>query len=489
MNKLLLFTFFIASDFACAQGFQTNLTTFLTGYNLSLEVTEDNGHIMFCGGQYNALLVAKFDFQGNISWVKRYDEAGMDKATALGKNHYLVYGNYTTNYWPYQITSAIHVIDSAGVLLYNYLLPESLIINQVHPTMDGGTIAIANPNGNKPTEIFKTDSTGMLVWVKSIDSIVSNNYNIYASDLIDAGIGGLIGIINYQYPDTNGSAWYNLIFRLDSSGDTIWTKSFQLFDWNVKMIKGPSNNYLLYGSNRLVLLDSSGNIKWCKFGANLVDCKLSPDSNFVFSVDYSHPGILKLDTNGTVMWLQSYTDVDDSYMIPLAVEKDSGFAVISLDNNHQYCTLVKTDSLGASGCDSSFTIPVFRDTMIYATPTYHGIHPYNLQIADTSGWTGIAQLPSFTKNNNCIILNNEEIISDDYKINIYPNPATSEFKIECPGLSYRARIEIFNMLGEKIYSVAYKSKSQTINNKLSPGIYFVRLSDSKKQLTRKLVLE
>jgi para-nitrobenzyl esterase len=72
---------------------------------------------------------------------------------------------------------------------------------------------------------------------------------------------------------------------------------------------------------------------------------------------------------------------------------------------------------------------------------------------------------------------------------VYPNPANSQFEVESSEFRENSRIEMFNMVGEKIYSGEFNHKT-TIDSKLFPkGIYFVRITDSQKQLTKKLVIE
>jgi hypothetical protein len=447
----------------------------------------------------------KIDSLGNVSWAKSYSAYGMDKAAVIGKNRYAVYGNFVINYWPYQITSALHVIDSTGTVLYNYLIPESLIVNQMHPTRNGGIIAVSEPNGGNRSLIFKTDSTGILEWTKSIDSIGPNSFSNRLTDITEARSNGYMGIMNYTYPDTIGAAYYSLLIRLDSLGDTLWTKSFDFIGWNLRILSIPSNEYLIYQGNEIALFDSSGQVKWRKFTVDtitgidfhIMECKLSNDDNFILTAEYydvaqNSPAncLMKVDTNGVVLWLRSYPLVYPANVrLPLVNAKDDGFAFASLDLSNQQCTLIKTDSLGASRCDSSLTVPVFLDTTLNSTPVYQGIHPVNLQLTDTLGAPNSASISSFTVIDNCLMLKNNEIFSKG-SFKISPVPATSQFTISSNNLSPKnTLLEIFNLLGENIYSAAYRNGSTVNCEHFLPGIYFVRLSDSEKQLTQKLVVE
>ena len=71
---------------------------------------------------------------------------------------------------------------------------------------------------------------------------------------------------------------------------------------------------------------------------------------------------------------------------------------------------------------------------------------------------------------------------------IYPNPAKNKFTVSIPQLT-TGTIEIFNPIGEKVYSTAIIGKQQTINNKLPSGIYFVKVTDREKQFVEKLIVQ
>jgi hypothetical protein len=71
---------------------------------------------------------------------------------------------------------------------------------------------------------------------------------------------------------------------------------------------------------------------------------------------------------------------------------------------------------------------------------------------------------------------------------IYPNPTSGTFTIQTLEL-LNSQVEIFNILGEKVYSTTLNTNYQTLNTELAPGIYFVRVRDGEKSFTQKLVIE
>ena len=84
-----------------------------------------------------------------------------------------------------------------------------------------------------------------------------------------------------------------------------------------------------------------------------------------------------------------------------------------------------------------------------------------------------------------------EIALGENDIQMYPNPANSEFSLLLsPAISEMdiKAIEIYNMAGELIYNTSSYEKNQKISN-LSKGIYVVKLRLEKAQITKKLLVQ
>ena len=86
-----------------------------------------------------------------------------------------------------------------------------------------------------------------------------------------------------------------------------------------------------------------------------------------------------------------------------------------------------------------------------------------------------------TWNNNLAVATNDF----DSQIKMYPNPANDFIKIS--GLVDVSKIEIFNTIGEKVFSAVYNN-SESLNLNLSAGIYLVKIISNEKIATKKLVI-
>lgn len=71
---------------------------------------------------------------------------------------------------------------------------------------------------------------------------------------------------------------------------------------------------------------------------------------------------------------------------------------------------------------------------------------------------------------------------------LMPNPTNGNFTISFPEFKKSATIQIFNLLGEEVYSAQMMSDNHSVTNNLSTGIYTVRLSSHNNVQTQKLVI-
>lgn len=74
----------------------------------------------------------------------------------------------------------------------------------------------------------------------------------------------------------------------------------------------------------------------------------------------------------------------------------------------------------------------------------------------------------------------------DTKIVVYPNPSKNQFTIS--GITADAKIEIYSILGSKVYEDSFVGEKQ-FNLNLAPGIYISKIFTDSKVVTRKISIE
>jgi hypothetical protein len=82
---------------------------------------------------------------------------------------------------------------------------------------------------------------------------------------------------------------------------------------------------------------------------------------------------------------------------------------------------------------------------------------------------------------------------DNADISIYPNPAKSDFVIEISRAITNGQIEIYDVLGQRLFNKEIKQASGTfklpMHLRLEAGVYLVVVSDGERFYTRKMVVE
>ena len=73
-------------------------------------------------------------------------------------------------------------------------------------------------------------------------------------------------------------------------------------------------------------------------------------------------------------------------------------------------------------------------------------------------------------------------------MSIYPNPSQGIFEVKSEKYKIQS-IEVFNVLGEKIYNEEIKDITATINLQAPPGVYFMQVHTEKGILRKKFVKE
>lgn len=84
---------------------------------------------------------------------------------------------------------------------------------------------------------------------------------------------------------------------------------------------------------------------------------------------------------------------------------------------------------------------------------------------------------------------NDQPIVIKSHFNIYPNPAKNEFYINSKTENQSLNIDIFNLAGQKIKSIQNQSQEKIMTNDLSPGVYFIKISNGTNVETKKLIIK
>ena len=308
--------------------------------------------------------------------------------------------------------------------------------------------------GNNDFFLMKTDSVGNILWVNSYGGNNHDYYNIFLNITDDNGY-----IISGNTNSFGAGDIDMYVIKTDINGNLQWSKTYGGNDedriWSIEPTS--DDGYILCGETS-------------SFGAGNVDTY-----------------VIKIDSNGDILWTKTYGGYNNEHC-GHAIQSDNGGYIITsasfgFSSGISDLYLIKTDSMGNSGCNEYNTNTIINEPNTIVT---------SLIFQTTSG--GIAEnvypdvaIKLFTTYTLCMTNSIEEIKEPFLQYIIYPNPTTGKISVQSENVE---RIEILdftgkyltgfeNLLGIKEIDLSHQAK----------GIYFIKVTTNKGVAVGKVVLE
>lgn len=487
--------------------------------------TSDGNFLLFGSG--DSIVINKFDSTGTNTWSQIYWMPG----------HYLLGGNIIEMHnGDLVISGATNVqssidsyfilrLDSNGNILFAKMDRDS---SQVQSYWGDVSIAGSTPDNGivfsgviLPHTIFsylpficKADSLGNAQWAR----VFQPDTNTYIEHIrsSQSGNGEIILTGFYSYTNIINSRSYFFIASFDSLGNLQWSKRSQQSSRSSSVIADkaiekdgdyyvlttqdtPTQNTNVPHIYKVSVTD--GHLVWHTrydfyTGYNDVNNMMRSDNNLltITGRDDSLPSnafmLIETDTMGDIVksqlydypypfytvflnhiFLQNGTDL----MYGFGGDLSGGGLLISvLDTEYR----MQCQSAGISLPSPEYYIDSLISSGNSYTDTFSLIDITNyMQVSSF-----ILQEVDFCNYTSASAIDQEELFS------VYPNPATTRFEVSLS--EYKVgEIEIYNSVGEKIYTTQFSEQLTIDCRHFNKGIYLVRLSDSEKQLTQKLVVE
>jgi PKD repeat protein len=319
-----------------------------------------------------------------VEWSKTYGGAGGQTVSSIKQTSdggYALFGVSGTNGW-------LVKVDSKGVLQWNKTFSKSgyeVRILAGQQTSDGGYILAGGiPNtevidgmGYGDAIMIKTDGAGNVQWEK----IFGGSGHQYAFSAQQTSDGDYILAGASTPPGVNNDDF--LLIKTDSSGNTVWTKTFGDTTANefANSVRQTSDGgYILAGEKLsftsswsdawVVRTDASGNMVWNKVFSDLgkgrlYSVKQTSDSGYIIAGDrnqqpetgtgqYNDFWLLRLTSNGNVQWHTSFGGEGVRYDSAKSIQQnvDGGFIIVGRTGT--YIWLLKTDSTGKMTWNKTF---------------------------------------------------------------------------------------------------------------------------------------
>ena len=434
-----------------------------------VEQTSDGGYIIIGGTESfgfatSKVYLIKTNSTGDTLWTRTYGGSGSDwgySGQQTSDGGYIISG-YTYSYGAGGSDAYLIKTNSSGDTLWTktYGASGGDWGDKVKQTTDGGYIIAGYTTdfgaGNENVYLIKTNSSGDTLWTKTFGGTTGDDagYDIQLTSdggYIIAGTSASFG--------AGGNDMY--LIKTNSLGDTLWTKTYGGTgdDYANSVQQTSDGGYIFTGSTG-------------SFGAGSSDVYL-----------------IKTNSLGDTLWTRTYGGTGYDWADHVQQTADKGYIIsgssCSFGDTLGVLYLIKTDSIGNSGCHQGST------STITGSPHTQVTNPATLTSAGA-----IISIPGGLISRGGAITTictdagmNEIAIKD--AVSVYPDPANSFITIHQSTYSINQQLFITNLLGEEIYRQPISNSDQTIIDisHWSNGVYFYQIRNEKEILQGKFIIQ
>ncbi|PIQ16257.1 MAG: hypothetical protein COW67_03975 [Flavobacteriales bacterium CG18_big_fil_WC_8_21_14_2_50_32_9] len=488
----LLSIFFLSIN-SNAQGVNKRYPFVNTIFSAGLNAFENDSGYLMIGGVDSGIAsigIVQTDFEGNVLFQKTIMDTNLayfagfqGSLIKVSSGGYAMYGSVATSSWA---RDKLYRFNSVGDTLWTKTMGDTAfdqVGSQVKETLDGGFVCVGqNTQYSGQNWVVKTDSLGAIEWEQWYGSGVERPTAIALTP--DSGyiFTGWTRSLGPGAPNNDNIR----ITKIDKQGNLQWNRVFGQTDddnaWSINTTQ--DGGYIFGGSIRTVntdsrtkhyaiRLDSQGDTIWTRAynPPTLANSGLNgfrtiielSDGNFIAagqevytdSISFSrHDGlIMKLKPNGDILWNKTYrilgmnANGTDFEIKDIRPTNDGGFICGGVvypsfpDTGTQDMWLMKIDS---NGC------------------------------VDTSNCVIVSSIESHT-----------QLEEEQYTLKAYPNPFVYQLTIVVvlPQESTNAYLVIKDVAGKELCRTKLNSATNQYNiegKQFSSGIYFYFIEDKEK---------
>lgn len=333
------------------------------------------------GSGGNDFYLVKTDDKGDVLWSKTYGSTGSDECYGMlqATDGGFVMAGYTTSFGSTGTDVLIIKTNAQGVLQWSKMVSGFSSDFVITVTGDSGYVVVGTTysfgSGNSDMLLCKLDTGGNFLWSKTIggsgDEWGFNCRETNDGGVIATGITNSFGAGNYDF----------YVVKVDGNGTVQWTKTYggvnrddgqhaeQTSDGGY-IITGYTQSFGAGGTDFLLIkTDANGNLQWNKtYGGTNNDYAISVKPAFnggyaisgyteSFGFGNSDVYLVKTDYLGNIEWTRTFGGAGNEYSNKLSTINDDSYALASRTQSFGAggtdFYLIKTDSLGNSGCNAT----------------------------------------------------------------------------------------------------------------------------------------
>lgn len=324
----------------------------------------------------------------------------------------------------------------------------------------------------------KTTTTISLSWTGSTDNTAVTGYNVYMDNVLKTTVTGLTTTITGL---TASTAYSFTVKAKDAAGNisatsntlnittaaTGSTATDLLFS---EYIEGSSNNKALEISN----------VTGAAINLSIYSIKKQTNGAGAWSTGLSLTGTLNNGSKFTIvnsLMASSCYPISSANISTSATEMAfNGNDAVGLFKNGVLIDIIGTFNGGTANFAADQTLRR-KATVTAPTTTFNKTTQWDSYTSDTCNNLGSRIVAKESKT---------ETVLDINTIFIYPNPSQGTFSVNNSNKMYS--IEIYSIIGQKIYSEENSTKSEITLPNIAKGTYLVRVSIDSDSVIKKLII-
>jgi hypothetical protein len=508
-------------------GAGTAIFTSLGNSDMFISKLDASGNFVWAkqiGGLYNDLAYGiALDGAGNVyatgSFMGTVDfdpGAGVANLDGLGLAFILkldASGNYV---WAKKFTAGSSTGYSVAIDASNNVYSIGRFMGTVDFDPGSATTNLTSPGvGTGQIYISKLDASGNFVWAKQMGGdyddyglsiVLDAQANVYTtghfSDVADFDPG--VGVFNLTtLPGSNEI----FISKLNSKGEFLLAKQ----------MGGPNGD-----RGHSITLDASGNIITTGYFFGTADFDPGTGIANEVAIGSKHVFISKLDASGNYVWVKNIgTAAGYSDMVGNAVVTDAAGNIyvtgyfnantdfdpgagtaFSNSNGNDDIFILKLNAsgnyvwhqkIGGTTWDSGKSIFVDNLDNIYTTGFFKFTADFDpgapvVNLTTSNAGNGDVFISKLSQRTTAI---NSWGMDNSVKMNVYPNPFTTQTNIVFSEMQKNSTIRIVDILGKEIRSIHFSGDRLTLEKgNMKKGIYFIQAIDVARNISiQKLILQ